>query len=67
MTMSLLQIPDWLLYQVLIFLFKLIGNKSIQKVYRWHSQYPGGLKEVKYNEFIKKHPTAVIVIINYSH
>ena len=38
----------------------LSGNKESEKMYRWHSQYPGGLKQVAYPEFIKKHPTGVI-------
>ncbi|KAJ3214876.1 54S ribosomal protein L23, mitochondrial [Clydaea vesicula] len=38
----------------------LTGNKGAQKTYRWHSGYMGGLKEVKYPEFVLKHPTAPI-------
>lgn len=37
----------------------LTGKKAEQKMYRWHSQYPGGLKEVVFNDFIQKHPTGV--------
>ena len=32
----------------------LTGKKSIQKTYRYHTGYPGGLKTVKYLELIKK-------------
>jgi large subunit ribosomal protein L13 len=37
----------------------LSGKKSEQKEYSWHSGYPGGLKTIKYNDFIKDHPTGV--------
>ncbi|KAJ3311772.1 54S ribosomal protein L23, mitochondrial [Boothiomyces sp. JEL0838] len=36
------------------------GNKETQKEYKWHSGYPGGLKTVKYDKFIEKHPTGPI-------
>ena len=32
----------------------LTGRKSTQKIYRYHTGYPGGLKEVGYRELIKK-------------
>lgn len=32
----------------------LTGKKSQQKIYRYHTGHPGGLREVKYPEFIKK-------------
>ena len=32
----------------------LTGKKESQKVYRHYTGYPGGLKEVKYRDFIKK-------------
>jgi large subunit ribosomal protein L13 len=35
------------------------GNKREQKIYKWHSTYPGGLKEVPFNRFMEKHPTGV--------
>ena len=39
---------------------KVTGKKQIQKVYRSHSGYPGGLKEVKYFKVLKEHPTTII-------
>ncbi|KAJ3272161.1 54S ribosomal protein L23, mitochondrial [Terramyces sp. JEL0728] len=36
------------------------GNKETQKEYKWHSGYPGGLKTVKYDKFVDKHPTGPI-------
>ena len=32
----------------------LTGKKSAQKIYRRYTGYPGGLKEIKYSELIKK-------------
>ncbi|KKQ91347.1 MAG: 50S ribosomal protein L13 [Candidatus Azambacteria bacterium GW2011_GWA2_39_10] len=32
----------------------LSGKKSAQKIYRYHTGYPGGLKTVKYADLIKK-------------
>lgn len=32
----------------------LTGKKSSQKIYRHYTGRPGGLKEIKYSEFIKK-------------
>ena len=32
----------------------LTGRKSTQKIYRYHTGYPGGLKKVGYRELIKK-------------
>ncbi|MBI2446517.1 MAG: 50S ribosomal protein L13 [Parcubacteria group bacterium] len=32
----------------------LTGKKSVQKIYRHHTGYPGGLKTVKYADLIKK-------------
>jgi large subunit ribosomal protein L13 len=39
-------------------LFK--GSKATQKVYRSHTLYPGGLREVRVQEMFEKHPTRVI-------
>ncbi len=39
---------------------KLTGNKLAQKHYRYHTQYPGGLKEVKYESLMQKRPEKVI-------
>ena len=35
----------------------LTGKKLDQKLYRHHSQYPGGLKEVPYRDLFQKKPT----------
>lgn len=37
------------------------GNKMTEKMYRHHSGYPGGLKELKLEEVIEKDPARVIV------
>jgi large subunit ribosomal protein L13 len=39
---------------------KLTGKKEGQKVYRGHSGYPGGFKEVSYAKMHKEHPRRVI-------
>ena len=36
------------------------GKKEKQKVYRWHSGYLGGLKEMTLEEMRKKKPTEII-------
>jgi large subunit ribosomal protein L13 len=36
------------------------GNKRDQKVYRRHTLYPGGLREVSAEEMFSKHPERVI-------
>lgn len=36
------------------------GNKMTEKMYRHHSGYPGGLKELKLEEVIEKDPARVI-------
>jgi large subunit ribosomal protein L13 len=38
----------------------LTGNKLDQKLYRYHTQYPGGLKEVKYRDLMQKNPEKVL-------
>jgi large subunit ribosomal protein L13 len=38
---------------------KVTGKKSQQKVYRHHSMYPGGLKEIPYQEMMLKKPEEV--------
>lgn len=35
------------------------GRKAEQKLYRHHTGYPGGLKEITYNDLKAKDPTAV--------
>lgn len=37
------------------------GKKAKQKVYKKHSGYPGGLKEVKYEKLIKEQPEKIIM------
>ena len=39
---------------------KLSGKKASQKVYRSHSGYPGGFKEVSYAKLSKENPARVI-------
>ena len=41
------------------------GNKSQQKVYRSHSGYPGGFKEVSFEKMSKEHPSRVIEFAVY--
>jgi len=36
------------------------GNKASQKLYRSHSGYPGGYKEVKYERMMEKAPGRII-------
>ncbi|HZJ68680.1 MAG TPA: 50S ribosomal protein L13 [Candidatus Eisenbacteria bacterium] len=36
------------------------GNKETQKIYRRHSLYPGGLKEINFQEMQEKHPERII-------
>lgn len=36
------------------------GNKERQKIYRRHSGYMGGMKEVAYEEMIVKHPERIL-------
>jgi large subunit ribosomal protein L13 len=38
----------------------LTGKKASQKVYRRHSGYPGGFKEVKYAKVLEEHPERII-------
>ncbi|KAI0257011.1 60S ribosomal protein L23 [Lactifluus subvellereus] len=39
---------------------KVTGRKADQILYRKHTQYPGGLKEVKYKDMMEKKPDEVI-------
>ncbi|MFA6447935.1 MAG: 50S ribosomal protein L13 [bacterium] len=39
---------------------KLTGRKLDQKMYYHHSNYPGGLKEVKYKDLIERRPDFVV-------
>jgi large subunit ribosomal protein L13 len=36
------------------------NNKMRQKLYRHHTQYPGGLKEISLEKMLARHPTRVI-------
>lgn len=36
------------------------GKKSLQKVYRSHSGYPGGFKEVSFAKMTKEHPNRIV-------
>ena len=38
----------------------LTGKKLDQKMYRYHTQYPGGLKEIKYRDLMQKKPERAI-------
>ncbi len=40
----------------------LTGKKLEQKMYRHHSRYPGGLKEVKYRLFLSQKPEKAMMI-----
>jgi large subunit ribosomal protein L13 len=39
---------------------RLTGRKHEQKFYRWHTGYPGGLKEIAAGKVLKTKPTRVI-------
>ena len=39
---------------------KLTGNKWQQKTHWYHTGYPGGAKEVKYQDLVKKDPTKIL-------
>ena len=39
---------------------RLTGRKLDQKMYRWHTGYPGGLKEVTASRMLKEKPIRVI-------
>ncbi len=39
---------------------RLTGRKAEQKFYRWHTGYPGGLKEKAAGRMLKERPTRVI-------
>ncbi len=40
----------------------LTGKKWKQKIYRWHTGYPGGLKEMTAEELLKRHPERLIYL-----
>jgi len=39
---------------------KLTGKKPQQKVYRGHSGYPGGFKEISFEQMLKEHPERIV-------
>jgi len=39
---------------------ELTGRKPLDKVYRRHTSYPGGLKEIPYQLMLEKHPDRII-------
>jgi large subunit ribosomal protein L13 len=39
---------------------RITGQKLDQKVYRWHTRYPGGLREVKASKVLEARPERVI-------
>src|SRR5215813_12303110 len=39
---------------------KLTGRKLERKVYRWHTGYPGGLRQVAAGKLLKEKPTRVV-------
>jgi large subunit ribosomal protein L13 len=39
---------------------RLTGNKLAQKKLRWHTGYPGGLKEIDYGTLLQKKPEKII-------
>ena len=41
---------------------KLTGKKLEQKYYRYHTGYPGGLKEIKYKDLLDKKPEMAITL-----
>jgi large subunit ribosomal protein L13 len=40
---------------------KLTGKKLDQKLYRYHTGHPGGLREIKYRDLLAKKPEEVIM------
>ncbi len=39
---------------------QLTGGKKEKKIYRWHSHYPGGLREVSYATMNERHPEDIV-------
>lgn len=39
---------------------RLTGKKLEQKFHRYHTGYPGGLKEIRYDELLQDHPERVV-------
>lgn len=38
---------------------RLTGKKLDQKMYRWHTGYPGGLREIAYKDMLDKQPEKI--------
>ncbi|KAL7747474.1 54S ribosomal protein L23, mitochondrial [Sorochytrium milnesiophthora] len=36
------------------------GNKDTQKLYRYHTGYPGGLREIPFNKMMARHPEEIV-------
>jgi large subunit ribosomal protein L13 len=36
------------------------GKKAQQKIYYWHSNYPGGFKQITYERLMQEHPERVV-------
>lgn len=49
-------------YVIVINVDKIVvtGNKETKKIYRRHSGYPGGLKEISYQDMKAKHPERIL-------
>ena len=41
-------------------LVEVTGKKGDKKIYKWHTSYPGGLKETTFNKLIEKKPAFVV-------
>ena len=39
---------------------KVTGGKETKKIYRWHSWYPGGLREKKFHEVLEKDSRVIL-------
>ena len=39
---------------------RLTGKKEQDKMFRWHTGYMGGLKEIPYGEMLEKHPEKLV-------
>jgi large subunit ribosomal protein L13 len=39
---------------------KVTGRKPTQKLYYWHSNYPGGFKNISYEKLMLQHPDRII-------
>lgn len=39
---------------------KLTGRKTERKIYRWHTGYPGGLKQISAGKLLREKPTRVL-------